>query len=172
MDVQWAHVLGPSLSPWEIIVRGTIVYLAVFFLLRFTFKRETGSTSMTNLLVLVVLADAAQNAMSGSYSSVSDGLLLVGTIVGWSIALDAAAYRWKWAARLAKPRPLPLVEEGRVLRRNMRRELITEDELRFELRERGVEDVGQVRRAFMEPDGQVSVILYEGEPQGSRRRWV
>lgn len=63
------------------------------FMLRFTPRREVGSFSTTNLIVIVIIADAAQNALAGDYRSISDGLLLVAVIIGWSIVLDAAALR-------------------------------------------------------------------------------
>jgi uncharacterized membrane protein YcaP (DUF421 family) len=158
MNVDWSRTLALHTPVLEILVRGTIVYLTIFFLLRFTFKREVGTIGTGNLLVLVLVADAAQNAMAGQYDSVADGLLLVATIAGWSIAIDAAAYRWRWAARLARPRPVALVRNGQVQHRHMRRELITADELGYELRQRGVSGLSEVKDVYMEPDGQISVI--------------
>ena len=60
----------------------------MFALLRFVLKREAGTLAITDLLVVVLIADAAQNAMADDYRSVPDGLLLVATIVFWSYALD------------------------------------------------------------------------------------
>ena len=112
MAINWSTVFALHTNPVEIFVRGTVTYLAILLLLRFTFKRETGTTSMTDLLVLVLLADAAQNAMSGNYQSVTDGLLLVGTLVFWTIAIDALAYRFPRFRRLVQPKPLVLVRNG------------------------------------------------------------
>ncbi|RJL21730.1 DUF421 domain-containing protein [Bailinhaonella thermotolerans] len=164
--MEWDKIFAFDTPPLEIVIRGTVVYLALFFLLRLTFKREVGELDMGNLLVIVLVADAAQNAMSGSYESIADGLLLVVTIGAWSIVLDAMAYRWSWAHRLMRPKPQLLIEKGRVRQRALRRELMTRDELRYELRQRGVEDVSQVKAAFMEPDGQMSVLRYDGEDEG------
>ncbi|WP_434581841.1 DUF421 domain-containing protein [Carbonactinospora thermoautotrophica] len=161
MNVEWRELFTPTVPPLEMVVRGTVVYLAIFFLLRFTFKRETGATSITNLLVLVLLADAAQNAMAGEYRSVSDGLILVATIVFWSIAMDFAAYYWPWARRLIHPRPLLLYDHGRILHHNLRRELLTVEELEYELRLRGVHSLQEVETVYMEPNGQISVVPKE-----------
>jgi uncharacterized membrane protein YcaP (DUF421 family) len=154
----WRHMLVPDLSLVEVFVRGTVVYLVLFALLRFILKRESGAMSVTDLLVVVLIADAAQNAMSSEYNSVSDGLLLVATIVGWAALLDWLGYRWRWLARLLWPRPLLLVRDGKPLHKNMRRELLTEDQLRSQLRLQGLTGFEQVREAYMEPDGRISVI--------------
>lgn len=161
MVIEWASLLRPE-HTLEVMLRGTLVYLAIYGLLRLIIKREIGETGPSNILVLVLLADAAQNAMSGGYTSVPDGLVLVGTILGWSLALDAAAFRWPWIARLTKPSALLLVRDGRLLRSNMRRELITEDELWSQLRKHGVARLAEVRAARMEPDGRISVIRADG----------
>jgi uncharacterized membrane protein YcaP (DUF421 family) len=154
-------MFGQDAPLLEIFIRGTLVYLAIFFLFRFAPRREAGSLSMTNLIVIVVIADAAQNAMSGEYHSVTDGLLLVATIIGWSILLDAAAYRWPKVAKIIKPPPRTLVRKGELHKRNLRRELITEDELREQLRERGTDRLSNVD-IVLEPNGSLSVHRRDG----------
>ena len=86
--MNWKELLIPELSLMEIFVRGTITYLVLFFMLRFILKRQTGAVGINDLLVLVLIADAAQNAMSGGYNSITDGLMLVGVIIGWSYVID------------------------------------------------------------------------------------
>ena len=115
----------------EILVRGTLTYLAIFVMLRVVGRRETGSVGITNLLTVVLLADAAQNAMAGEYTSIPDGVLLVGTIVFWSWFLDWAKYRWPAFARIVESPALPLVKDGRLLARNLRQEMITREEPRL-----------------------------------------
>lgn len=166
MKVEWQELFAPTVSPLEMVVRGTVVYLAIFFLLRFTFKRETGATNITDLLVLVLLADAAQNAMAGEYRSVIDGLILVATIVFWSIAMDFAAFHWRWARRLTRPHPLLLYDRGRIMHRNLRRELLTLDELEYKLRLCGVNSLQDVETVRMEPNGEISVVLKQRRNQG------
>jgi uncharacterized membrane protein YcaP (DUF421 family) len=156
--------------PLEIIVRGTVIYLALFALLRFLLKRESGTTGVTDLLVVVLIADAAQNAMAGQYTNITDGVLLVAVIIGWSFLLDFIAYHVPAAARIIRPQPLLLVRDGQMLPRNMRRELLTEDELRSLLREHGVDNLARVREARMESDGQISVTTRSGGQQGGRAR--
>lgn len=154
----------PSTPLVEILVRGSLVYLALFALLRFVLKRETGTLGTTDLLVIVLLADAAQNALADDYTSIPDGIILVGTIIFWSYALNWLGYRFPKLQRFVHPPPLPLVKDGRLLRQNMQKELITEDELMSHLRLQGINDLNQVAEAYMEGDGQISVV------QKDRRR--
>ena len=122
------------------------------------------------VLVVVLIADAAQNAMADDYASISDGLLLVAVIIGWSYLLDFIAFRWPAAGRIIRPRPLLLVRDGRLLRRNLRRELLTEEELRGKLREHGLQDLNRVRELRMESDGQFSITTRSGQVQRPEKR--
>lgn len=160
-SVDWESVLLPSTPLLEIFVRGTVTYLALFTLLRFVLKRQSGAVSISDLLVVVLIADAAQNAMAGDYRTISDGLLLVATILFWSYALDWLGYHFRPLQRLVFPPKLQLVEEGQILWQNMRRELITEGELMSRLRQQGIDELSEVKEAHMEGDGQISVITYE-----------
>lgn len=88
------------------------------------------------------------------------------TIIFWNYALDWLGYRFPRFRRFVHPSPLPLVKDGRMLRQNMRRELMTEDELMSQLREQGVDDISKVKEARMEGDGRVSVIERGGKERG------
>lgn len=147
-----------TMSPVEIVIRGTVVYWLLFLIFRFILRRNIGSVTIADVLVLILIADASQNAMAGEYRTVSEGALLIATIVGWNHTLDWASFRSPWVSRLVSPPPLLLVRHGKVLQRNLQQELITTDELLSKLREHGVEDVSRVRKAYMEPDGSISVL--------------
>ena len=171
--VDWHDMLVPDTSLLEIFIRGTLVYLALFTLLRFVLKRQRGGVGFTDLLVIVLIADAAQNAMAGDYHSVPDGLLLIGVIVGWAYSLDWLAYRVPLVARFVQPRSVPLVRDSRPIRDNLARENITDEELRSQLRKEGIDDLAEVREVILEGDGQLSVVRKDEErPNGSRRRGV
>jgi uncharacterized membrane protein YcaP (DUF421 family) len=145
----------------ELILRGSLTYLVLFILLRFFLKRVTGTLSIGDLLIIVLVADAAQNAMSAGYTSLTDGLILVATIIFWSYTLDWLAYQFPVFESLLHPSPVPLVRDGKMIARNMRRELITVDELMSHLREQGVKDLKEVKSASMEGDGRISVVTHE-----------
>ena len=154
-------LFGLTLPWWEIVLRGSVVYLALFLLFRFVARRNAGALGISDLLVLVLVADASQNAMAGEYKSISDGLLLVATLMFWDIGLDWLAFRSALFARLAEPPPLLLVRDGRILHRNLRREFITEEELRSKLRSAGSDDLAEIGRAYIESDGQISLVKRE-----------
>lgn len=171
--IDWAKTFVPDTPLLEIVVRGTAVYLVLFLLLRVVLKRESAGIGVTDLLVVVLLADAAQNAMSGGYQAVPDGLLLVGVIVWWAWLLDRLAFRYEALERLVKPPRLQLVDDGRVLWRNMAKEFVTKEELEAELRAQGIEDLSKVQAAFMETNGEISVLTEdpaEHRPPRRRRR--
>lgn len=158
MGVDWSEIFGLSVSPWELIIRGTAMYLFLFALFRVVIRRRIGAVGMADVLILVIIADAAQNGMSGEYRSVTDGAILIGTIISWNVAIDWLNYRVPALQDWLQPPPILLVRDGRILHRNLRHEFVTEQELKSKLRENGVEDVSQVAKAHLESDGSVSVI--------------
>jgi uncharacterized membrane protein YcaP (DUF421 family) len=162
-----ASLFELTVNPVELIARGTAIYWFLFLLLRFVLRRDIGSIGIADVLLLVLLADAAQNAMSGGYESVTDGCILVATIAGWNWLLDMAAFRFPAVRRLIEPKPMPLVRNGKLLRRNLRREMISAEELMALLRQHGVERLAQVKAVTMESDGEISVIKFEdgSEPE-------
>ncbi len=171
LQIDWKAVFVPTVSLLEIVLRGTFVYLLLFFVLR-VLRREAGALGISDLLVVVLIADAAQNAMASEYKSVTEGAVLVGTIVLWDYSLDWLGYRFPAVRPLLRPTPLPLVKDGRMLRQNMRKEMVTVEELMSQLREQGVEDVGEVKKCCLEGDGHISVIKYErgGDEGGGKQR--
>src|SRR4026207_361447 len=118
---------GEALLPWRgapaIILRGTIVYFFILIIFRFL-RRGAGAIGISDLLVVVLIADAAQNAMSAEYTSVGDGLILVGTIVGWDYLLDWLVYRFPVMNKILRPPAVLLVKNGQIQKRNLRQEMI------------------------------------------------
>jgi uncharacterized membrane protein YcaP (DUF421 family) len=170
MTVDLNALFLPDMHPVEIFVRGTVVYIVLFLLLRLALKRQSGGVGMTDLLVVILIADAAQNAMAGDYHSITDGVLLVATILGWAYAIDWLGYHVPAVERIVHPPPLPLVADGHLLRRNMRTELITYGELMSQLRAQGIDDVARVHRAYLEGNGELTVIPVSEQTNGGRRR--
>src|SRR5215204_3481238 len=114
--MDWKSIFLPDISIFEIILRGSVMYIALFALLRIILKRQTGALGMTDLLLITLLADASQNAMAGEHKSIPDGIVLVGTIIFWDYALDWLSFKAPWFERLIEPSPLPLVKQGKLLR--------------------------------------------------------
>src|SRR5262245_52597616 len=101
--VDLGELFGFSMPIAEIVLRGSSVYWFLFLLFRAIARRDIGAVGLADILVLVIVADAAQNAMAGGYETISDGMLLIGTIVFWNLAVDWLAYRSPWFRRLAQP---------------------------------------------------------------------
>ena len=150
----------------ELMLRGTLVYWLLFLIFRFILRRDVGAVGIADILLLVIVADASQNAMSAEYKTVSEGAILVLTIIGWNWLLDFLSYHSSLVRRFVTPQQLVLMRRGVPQLRNMRREFITLEELQAKLREQGIEKMAEVKLAYLEGDGQISVIKESsGEPQ-------
>ena len=155
--INWGDMWVPTLSIFEVFIRGSVVYLALFLYFRLL-RREAGGIGITDVLVIVLVADAIQNAMANEYRSLTEGLLLVATIGFWDYLFDWLSYRYATFARFVRPPPVLLISDGRLMRQNMKKALITEQELMSQLREQGIDDPRQVRKCYLEGDGHLSVM--------------
>jgi uncharacterized membrane protein YcaP (DUF421 family) len=155
-----AELFAVHVSVPELVLRGTLVYWLLFLIFRFILRRDVGAVGIADILLLVIVADAAQNAMAGGYDTVTEGAILA-----WNWLLDLLSFHFKPVRRFATPSRLTLVTRGTLNRRNMRREYITLEELQEKLREQGIEELSEVKAAYLEGDGQISVIRIDGQPQ-------
>jgi len=161
--MDWGWLVDFKVPAWELILRGSAMYWFLFLIFRVVLRRDVGSVGVADVLFVVLVADASQNAMTGGYTSVAEGAVLVATLIGWNLLLDWMAFRFAWAHRLVEPRPLLLIRRGRVQHKHLRAEMITLAELRGHLRQHGVESFDEVKSAWFESDGQFSVIKRDGE---------
>lgn len=163
----WSEMFVPSQSVVELVIRGSIMYLGALAILRIM-RREAGEMSRADFLLIMLVADAAQNGMAGEYHSITEGLILVATIFCWNYLIDWLSYRVPAIHSLMEPPPLLVVQNGKPHRKHLRSEMITMDDLMEQLREQGVEHLSQVKRCFVEADGKLSVIRFDqsaGRPQ-------
>lgn len=100
----------------------------------------------------------------------TESVVLVVTILFWSIVVDAIAYRSPRLAAIVKARPRTLIENGTLNRRVMRRELMTEAEVQSQLRLHGIDDVSTVDHAYIEPNGMISVVRRDAQEVGPVER--
>ena len=103
-DIEWQQMFAPNGSILEPVIRGTIMYLGMFALLR-VFRRQAGSVSIADLLLIVIIADAAQNGMAGEAKSVTDAMILIGTILFWDYSLDWLGFRSLLMSKVLEPQP-------------------------------------------------------------------
>jgi len=145
----------------EIVLRGTVVYLLVFLLLRTVVKQAVGGVNLADILLIVMIADAAQNGMAGTYESITDGLILVATLAFWSYTIDWLGVHVEFVGRLTHPLPIEIVKDGTEIKRAMRKEMISHEELMTQVRLAGAESIERVKRAWVEGNGEISIVMFE-----------
>ncbi len=163
-------MFGLTTPWWEIIVRTAVVYVVVLVLLRAAGKRELGQMSPVDLVVILVIANAVQNAMTGGDNSLIGGVIAATTLVAMNVVLSRVAHRIPYIAHLFESDPTPLIKDGKQIKRNLDRENVDLDELMMSAREHGIDDIAEVDSAYLERDGSISIIP-KGAPgkSGSRR---
>lgn len=149
---------------WEFVLRGLIVYGAVLALLRMSGKRQIGQLTPFDLVLLLVLSNAVQNAMNAGDNSVTAGLILAVTLVAANAVLGYVTWRSRKLEILVEGRPQLLVHDGKVYQDIMRREHISFDDLNKALRHAGCNSVADVHFAILETDGTVSVKQHQQAP--------
>lgn len=153
----WLSVFQLETALLELIVRGSVLYLCILIFMRFMPRRTGGELATMDLIFVVLIADAASNAL-GDYTTVADGIVLITTLMTWNYVINAVSYYSPFIERLVSSPPLQIVRDGRILHRNMRREFITEEELMGHLREHGIDDINDVKVAYVEGEGKISAI--------------
>jgi uncharacterized membrane protein YcaP (DUF421 family) len=142
----------------EIIVRSAVVYVFLIVLLRFTGKRQIGQLAPFDLVLLLVLSNAVQNAMNGGDNSVFGGLVSATTLVALNSAVAFVTARSKRAEALIEGHPLVLIHNGKLYDRMMDQANITRHELNSALRQAGCACVEEVQYAVLENNGAISVV--------------
>ena len=148
----------------NIALRTGIVYLALLLGLRLTGKRQVGQMTPFDFLLLLLLANAVQNAMTGPDTSLAGGLVAAATLFTANIVVAWIARRNRGLEKLVEGSPALLIRRGQIITQNLQREGITRDDLLRALREHGVSTVEDVRSAILEVDGTVSVLREDEAP--------
>ncbi len=152
------HLWMPDIPLAEKILRSVVVYLFLLLAFRFTGKRQVGSMTPFDLVVLLIISNVVQNAVIGNDNSLGGGLIGAVTILLLNWGVVELAYRFKGARRTLEGEPTLLVHNGKILQHRLERERITHDDLEGALRKSGVVNVSEVRFAVLEENGQISVI--------------
>jgi uncharacterized membrane protein YcaP (DUF421 family) len=143
---------------WQIVVRTVAVYLVVLVGLRIFGKRQLGQMSIGDLVMILLIANAVQNAMVGADTSLGGGLVAAGTLLVLNLVVVRAISRSHLGERLFQGEPTLLVKDGEYLPRNIRHEGLATEEVDMAIREHGIADTSGVRVAYLEPDGTISVV--------------
>lgn len=147
-----------SLVWWEFVLRGLIIYGFLIVLLRLTGKRQVGQMAPFDLVLLLVLSNAVQNAMNGGDNSVLGGIISAFTLVAANWIVGLLTYRSKKLEALVEGRPEVLIHNGKLYQKTLDHAKLTHHEVMSSLRAAGCASVEDVQSAFLENDGTISVI--------------
>jgi uncharacterized membrane protein YcaP (DUF421 family) len=162
-------MFGLEVSGWSIAARTLVVYAAMLGGLRLAGKRELGQMTPFDLVVILLIANAVQNAMVGPDTSVTGGLIAAGVLVGANYAIAVVRERVPLLRRAVEGSPTLLISEGQFVEGNLRREGLNEDEVMMAIREHGVGDLKDVRMAVLEVDGSISIVPADTQTMRTRK---
>lgn len=142
---------------WDLLLRGTILYIVILLIMRVLPRRTGGEMAVMDLVFILLITEAAAHSL-GDYASITEGLIIIGTIVFWNYLVNVTSYHVPFIENLVSSPPVQIIRNGHLLRKNMRSEYLTEEELIGHLRKEGVEDIVTIKKAFIESDGTITVI--------------
>jgi uncharacterized membrane protein YcaP (DUF421 family) len=166
LNPNWEKMFVLTYSPVELVLRVVIIYVTVCLLFRIILLRQTGRSTLQDMLVVVLVVGVCRNPLVADAYSITDCLIVVGTILVTSYLIDWLNYHCHWIHRVFHSAPVPLIRDSLVLKDNLHRELMTEARLTSQLREHGLDDPGRVKEAYLEGTGNVSVIPKKQEEDG------
>src|SRR4051794_23607304 len=143
---------------WEYCTRAACIYTFLLIVLRITGKRQVGQLAPFDLILLLVLSNAVQNAMIGQDTSILGGCITAATLIVMNGAVSLATFHSKFLAGVIEGRPIRLIHDGHVDERNLRRVKLTHHELNAALRAEGIGCAEHVQVAVLENTGKISVV--------------
>lgn len=162
-------MFGLNVSGWEIVARTAIVYVALLIGLRLAGKRELGQMTPFDLVVILLIANAVQNAMVGPDTSVTGGIIAAAALISINYAVALGRQRLPWLRRGVEGSPTLLISDGKFITEHLRREGLDEDEVMMAIREHGVASPEEVRLAVLETDGSISIVPTSTKVMRTRR---
>ena len=153
----WLPVFTIETPLLELLVRGAALYFGILILMRLMPRRVGAVLATMDLIFALLIAEAAAHAL-GEYTSISDAVVMIATLMACNYTVNFLSFHVRVIERLVASPPTKIIEDGRILWRNMRREYVTEQELMSHLREQGLEAVSQVKIAYVEGEGRITAI--------------
>jgi len=142
----------------DIALRGIVLFLFVYLLTRVIGRRELSSLQPFDLILLIVLGDSIQQGLTQDDYSITGAVIAVGTIASLQVLTSWSAFRFPWLRRALDGHPVVLVEDGKVIEKNLRRERLTIDDLAEQARTNELASIADVQWAIFEPSGTISFI--------------
>jgi uncharacterized membrane protein YcaP (DUF421 family) len=155
---------------WELIVRSAVIYFGLIVALRLFGKRQIGQFTIFDLVLILLVANAVQPAMTGPDNSLLGGLIIIGSLVAVDGAVGLARARIPFVNQLLEPRPTVLAEDGEWQKKAMEEQDVTLEDGEMALREHGIADIEDVELAVLEADGSISVVPKDHSASGRRPR--
>jgi uncharacterized membrane protein YcaP (DUF421 family) len=142
----------------DLVIRATVVFFFIFLVTRVVGRRQLSDLEPFDFILLVVLGDLVQQGITQSDQSVTGMLIVISTIALLSVAVSWISFRSPRARLIAEGEPIVLVEDGRPIERNLRRERITLGDIQEEARQAQITSVADIQWAILENDGKISCI--------------
>jgi uncharacterized membrane protein YcaP (DUF421 family) len=142
----------------DLVIRAAVVFFFVFLVTRIVGRRELSQLEPFDLILLVVVGDLVQQGVTQSDESVTGALIVISTIAMLTVAVSWVSFRWRRVRLITEGGPIVLVQDGRQIERNMRRERITLEDIEEEARQSQITSVADLRWAILEDDGRISCI--------------
>ena len=146
-----------SVGPWDLVLRGFIVYIVIVVLLRISGKRQMGQMGATEFVAILLISNAVQNSMNGGDNSLVGGIILAIVLIATSALISFLTYKSRFFSSVFEGTPTLLVHKGQLIPKNLASELMRESELKALLRKQGIRDVHEIETAILEADGTLSI---------------
>jgi uncharacterized membrane protein YcaP (DUF421 family) len=145
----------------DIVLRAIVLYVFVIFIMRVIGRRELSSMTPFDLVLLIILGDAIQQGLTQDDYSVTGAILAIGTIATLQVLTSYLSFRFPPLRRVLEGEPIVLVDHGKFVHRNLRRERMTEEEVAEEARQQQIASLDKVEWAILEANGSISFIKSE-----------
>lgn len=165
-----ADLLRLGIPAWDLAIRAAVTYAALFIGLRLFGKREVGQFTLFDLVLVLLVANAVQPAITGPDSSLLGGLIIMVVLFAVNRGISTLRLRSPLVRRLISGQPTVLAKDGAWIPTALRREGLDDGDCEMALREHGIDTVAAVKLVVLEPDGTISIVPAEATLLRGRRR--
>jgi uncharacterized membrane protein YcaP (DUF421 family) len=155
---------------FDLMLRAVSVYVFIIFAIRLFGKKELAQLSVIDLVFILLISNAVQNAMVGSDTSLQGGMIAAGALFVANFILKKLIYRFKFFGKLIEGEPVTLIYNGKVQKANLEKAGFTIAELEAAVREHGIESIAKVDLAMLEVDGNISVLSENFKTKTHKKR--
>jgi uncharacterized membrane protein YcaP (DUF421 family) len=158
-----------DVSLLSLAVRAIAVYLSILILLRISGKRQMGQMNATEFVAILLISNAVQNSMNGGDNSLTGGLFLAAILIGTSTLISFLTYKSKIASTIFEGTPTLLIHNGKVIAKNLKKELLSEEEIKILLRKQGYHKFSDIQVGILEADGSLSIVGKHSMDEASQK---